>query len=295
MKKIILTVMVVSWSCYYVFSNLLIKNIESPYIEGLGIRIITFILMSLVFLIKKEKIHHFKNIKEFIQVISVACAVFLFDCLINIGLMFSSASIGTALLKTEILFVFLINAIIYKKRISAFDSLVSIIMFLGTLLIVIKDIKDITFDKWSLIFVASAVINSVCAFRIKALQNKYNIESNQMAYINNAVSLLLYFITSFVTAYPSRIISCISSNIRQLGLCSVCQVTLMLSYYYSLKNMSVRLTKVILLFVPILTLMIQLLLSYVTISTTQLIGILITLVSSFLFIFIENKKMREDI
>ena len=290
MKKVILIVMVVSWSCYYVFSDLLIKNIESPYIEGLGLRIITFILMSIVFFIKKEKVYHFKNIKEFIQIVSVACAVFLFDCLINIGLMFSSASIGTALLKTEILFVFLINAIIYKKQISVFDCVASTIMFLGAILIVIKDTKHITFDKWSLIFVASAVINSVCAFRIKALQKKYNIESNQMAYINNVVSLLLYLTSSFATAYPSKIISCISSNIQQLGLCSICQVTLMLSYYYSLNKMSVRLTKVILLFVPIMTLVIQLLISYVTINATQLIGVIITLASSLLFIFFENKK-----
>lgn len=170
MKKIILIVMVVSWSIYYVLSDLLIKNIESPYIEGLGLRIITFMLMSLFFLIKKEEFYHFESIKDFIEIISVACAVFLFDCLINIGLMFSSASIGTALLKTEIIFVFFINAIIYKKRISVSDCFVATIMCFGALLIVIKDTQHITVDGWSLIFIASAIINSVCAFRIKSLQ-----------------------------------------------------------------------------------------------------------------------------
>lgn len=116
-----------------------------------------------------------------------------------------------------------------------------------------------------------------------------------MAYINNAVSLVLYSIVSFATSFPSKIISCISINIQQLVLCSICQVTLMLSYYYSLKNMSVRLTKVVLLFVPIMTLLIQLLSAFVAISATQLIGVIITLTSSLSFIFLENKKKRDDI
>lgn len=135
-KVTLLSVMVIAWSVYYILDGSLITAMQSPYLVGLLLRMGTFLTMTVVFALSKRLKWVFQSWKEVARASLVATVAFLFDFLINIGLQYSSASSGTALLKTEILFVFLIDAFIRKKHLNAIEYTLSILMAVGVFLIV---------------------------------------------------------------------------------------------------------------------------------------------------------------
>ena len=135
-KVTLLSVMVIAWSFYYILDGSLITAMQSPYLVGLLLRLGTFLTMTVVFILSKRLKWVFRSWKGFTRAFLVATVAFLFDFLINVGLQYSSASSGTALLKTEILFVFLLDAFIRKKHLNAIEYILSILMAVGVFLIV---------------------------------------------------------------------------------------------------------------------------------------------------------------
>lgn len=138
-KVSLLSVMVIAWSFYYILDGFLITAIQSPYLVGLLLRLGTFFTMTVAFALSKRLKWVFRSWERVARASLVAVVAFLFDFLINIGLQYSSTSSGTALLKTEILFVFLLDAFIRKKHLNALEYILSILMAIGVFLIVAGD------------------------------------------------------------------------------------------------------------------------------------------------------------
>lgn len=291
-KTALLSVMVISWSFYYILDNSLITAVQSPYLVGLLLRLGTFFTMTAIFALSKRLKWVFQIQGWFAKAFLIAAVAFLFDFLINIGLQYSSASSGTALLKTEILFVFLLDAFIRKKRLSPTEYILSILMVAGVVLIVTGGRS--TFDAWSILFVISALLNSICAFEIKKIQADYSIDSYQIAYFNNVVSLILYAIITMLFVKEWHSLPMKNLNFSQLILCVLCQTLLMLTYYKALKITQVWIVKVVQLAIPILTIFIQRFFCGETLGICQNIGIVLSLASALFLIMKSSTRVGAD-
>lgn len=284
MKKHLLPIMVIAWSIYYILCDMLIDVLESPYFVGFLIRTITFVGLTVFMLASKKMKFNIREPKSFFVVIATAILVFVFDCLINVGLQHSSAASGTALLKIEMVFVLILNGALSNRKISARDGVVALSMAVGSFLIVLGDVRTWGVDWWSLLFILSAMLNSVCAFLIKKTQEKYEISSYKIVYINNMVSWLLYFCLAFVFegSVFFNVTELYNSNLWLIGiLCSICQMALMLTYYQALAKYQVWIVKASLLLIPIITLFVNVLFSSESITLVQIVGIGVTLTSAF--------------
>ena len=294
-NRILLPVMVIAWSIYYILCDILIDVLGSPYFVGLLLRTITFIGLTIFLLLGQKLKFKIKKPKHFAAIITTAILAFVFDCLINIGLQYSSATTGTALLKTEMVFVLFFGWLLYKRKMCVRDAVIALSMAAGSFMIVLGDLHAWSVDWWSLLFVLSAMLNTICAFSIKKIQETCDIGSYQIVYINNTISLLLYFVTVIVFdgSFFLNISQLYQSNLWVVGaVCGVCQMILMLTYYSALSKYQVWIVKATLLLIPIITLFFNVLFSTEKITLVQVVGTGITIVSAF-FLVIRDKNNIE--
>lgn len=187
--------MVVSRAFYYVLCKICITLSGSPFVAGLFLRFITFGFLNIYRKRIKDELRIRK--KTLYLVILIGSVVFLFDVLINIGFQYVPVSIGTVLLKTEIFFVLFFSIVFFKIKIKKWNFLFIFLMLLGVILCSDMQSLDMQFNIYSSLFIISAGLNAGCAFIIKNVQVKYRINSFDIAYINNIVSLILYTFCTF--------------------------------------------------------------------------------------------------
>lgn len=272
--------MVASWAFYFVLCKICITMSGSPFVAGLFLRIITFAFLNIYWrgMRGKRKIRIRK--KSLFFIILIGSVVFLFDALVNIGFEYVSVSIGTVLLKTEILFVLLISLVFLKIKINKWNYLFIVMMLFGVVLCMDMQSLDMQFNGYIFLFIVSAVLNAGCAFAIKNIQEKLAISSFAVAYINNIVSLVLYAVcTSFL---GRRQIACLFTEVNRIWfvigiflLCSICQTCLMITYYRNLEVLPVWVVKASLLFVPALSMIIEIFFLKTTINLSSLLGFLL--------------------
>lgn len=285
--------MVVSWAFYFVLCKICITMSGSPFVTGLFLRIITFAFLSIYWRGIRRKIRIEK--KPLLLILLIGSVVFLFDALVNIGFQYVSVSIGTILLKTEILFVLLISLVFLKIKIQKWNYLFIVLMLSGVVLCMDIQSLDMQFNGYSYLFIASAVLNAGCAFVIKNIQEKYAISSFAVAYINNIVSLFLYAVcTSF---FGRSQITRLFSEMNRIWfviviflLCSICQTCLMITYYRNLEVLPVWGVKTSLLFVPALSMIIEIVFLQTTIDLLSFLGFLLVSLGG-LGIIINSKNM----
>ena len=288
-KDFLAPLMVVSWSVYFVLCDMLIKSTGSPLLTGLLLRVGTFIGLSVTLLffgksnVKKIKKRHLSKI------IITGIMAFGYDLLINIGLKHSSATAGTALLKTEIVFVFFFGILFYKNKVKKIQVLCSSIMMIGAILIVVGSSNGVTIDIWALFFVLSALLNAFCAFMLKNIQMKDGPSGFQVAYVNNIISMLLYGILYFVIR-DSDFLVISKINVFCLIGCIICQILLIVTYYSALGLYPVWVVKTIILLIPVLTLFIQTVFFNFYISLTEIIGVVLTIMGGTFMMLITNQK-----
>jgi len=291
MKHFLLPLMVVSWSIYYVLCDYLIDKLGSPYYVGFLLRTITLILLSVFIMGRKKSLFRNLNPKCLVTIVLIAILAFSFDCMINIGLKYSDATSGTALLKTEIIFVILFGSFVSKTKIGIYNGIMMMLMSIGSFLILLKDIESFYVDIWSLLFVISALLNTTCAFLIKKTQEKHEVSSQQIVYINNFISWMLYFVMVFL--FDNNIFTELKDHCGfrvtiVTFFCGICQTTLMLTYYQALKKHPVWVVKTILLVIPIGTMIINYVFFDEYITSIQFVGMSIVTLSSLSLIL--NKK-----
>ena len=118
--------MVVSWAFYFVLCKICITISGSPFVAGLFLRIMTCFFLSIYCGITGRKIRIGK--KPLLLTVLIGSIAFFFDVLINIGFQYVPVSIGTVLLKTEILFVLLISLVVLKIEIKKWNCLFIVVM-----------------------------------------------------------------------------------------------------------------------------------------------------------------------
>lgn len=294
-KKSLLSVllMVVSWSCYFVLCKMCITMSGSPFIAGLFLRIMTFVFLSIYLKIVRVKNENEIKKKPLFFIILIGSIAFTFDALINIGFQYVPVSIGTVLLKSEILFVLLFSNIFFKITIKKFDCLSIILMLFGVVLCMDMRSSDVQFSGYSFLFIASAGLNAGCAFAIKYIQEKYAIGSWIVAYANNLISLVLYAVCTFFFGRKHTLQLLSEANqiwfaISIFLLCSICQTCLMITYYRNLKVLPVWVVKASLLLVPALSMIIEFVCLQVSISLLSFLGFVLVLLGG-LGIIINSK------
>ena len=293
---IFVILMIVSWAFYFVLCKICITATDSPFVAGLLLRIMTLAFLSTYWVITKKENAISIPVKPFFLTIAIGIIAFMFDALINIGFQYIPVSIGTVLLKTEILFVLLFSLLFFKVRIKKRKYLFIALMLLGVILCTNLQLSDMTFNLYSLLFIASAALNAICAFAIKYIQKKYSIGSFAIAYTNNIVSLVLYGICT-ASFNRQQFIGLFSDEDDLWGvviifvLCSVCQTGLMITYYRNLKELPVWFVKAFLLFVPALSMIIEFTILRTTISLISLLGFVLVSIGG-LGITIDSKHTR---
>lgn len=294
-KLLFVLLMVISWSFYFVLCKICIAVSGSPFVAGLFLRIMTFVFLSIYWRVAGENKIKIRK-KPLILTILIGSVAFVFDAFVNIGFQYVPVSIGTVLLKTEILFVLLISLVFFKIKIKKWNYLFIVLMLFGVVLCMDTQLLDIQFNGYSLLFIISAALNAGCAFVIKHIQEKYTISSFAVAYINNLVSLVLYAIcTSF---FGRNQISCLLSETNKIWfiiniflLSSICQTCLMITYYENLKVLPVWVVKASLLFVPALSMIIEIVFLQTTISLLSVLGLALVLLGG-LGIIINSKNIQ---
>ena len=289
-----LILLAVIWGCYYVASQ---KSVEimSVFTTGIIIRCITMVLLTLLMIGKKE-IHTLLNIKGiWPRLLLIGLLGFLLDLTAFVGLAFSTAGSGTALLKCDILFVNLITVLIYKQKFTKKEWLYTFVMLFGVLMVMKIDFTQFKLgSKGDIFFILSALFVSINAFVIKSVQKdkKNPAPNNVVAYYNNFITMILFTITAWVmgTLGELRLFGTNQFITVALLLAGLGQTLIYIVYYRNLRRFPVWLVKVFLLFMPVVSSIVSFLLFGETLVGTQYIGMAIVIMGAFGILMVQRKK-----
>lgn len=285
------------WGCYYVASQQMVNGL-SVFSAGVVIRVITFVLLLLYMAVRKE-LPLLKKVRGVLpRMLLIGILGFLLDLTAFLGLMLSSAGSGTALLKCDIIFVNLISMILYKTKFSKQQWFYSLVMLGGVFLVMNFQFSNFTIsDKGNLFFILSALFVSINAFLIKSVQldHRNPVSDRVIAFYNNAVTLLLFLITSLILGTLGQIKD-ITTNSKVMIASIVAgfgQFCIYWVYYWNLRHFPVWIVKVFLLLMPIVATTLSFLLFSERMIIKQYIGIVIVLGGA-LGILMEQRKVNKQ-
>lgn len=281
------------WAGYYVASQKAIKFM-SVFNVGIGIRLITMVLLTGILIFKKEFDLIFKTNGTFKKLILIGVMGYLLDLTAFIGLSLSTASSGSALLKCDILFVSLISVFIYKQKFSKTDWIFTFVMLFGVFMVMNVDFKNFQFtNAGNIFFILSALFVSINAFIIKSVQHdKTNpVSNNVIAYYNNFVTMILFTATALImgTFSQFKLISENKALLAALIIAGFGQTFVYIIYYKNLKTNPVWLVKIFLLLMPVFVSLISFILYREKLELIQYAGIAVVLLGAF-GILSEQKK-----
>ena len=284
------------WGGYYVASQQTVKQM-SVFDTGIVIRFLTMILLVVIMGARGElkQLFHVRGVLW--KLLLIGCLGFALDLTAFIGLTLSSAGTGTALLKCDILFVNLISCLIYKKHFRGIEWLMTLVMLFGVFLVVGVDFRHFRVDRGSIFFILSALFVSMNAFVIKSAQlDQKNPQSDDtVAFYNNFVTMILFFITSAfmgtlgqlsrLGSSPSLLIWSILAGLGQTGIYLV--------YYFDLRHFPVWIVKTFLLLMPIVASLLVFFLFGDRMTASEMIGAAIVLLGGLGMLLCERGKIRK--
>lgn len=284
------------WGGYYVASQQTVKQM-SVFDTGIVIRFLTMILLIVIMGARGElkQLFHVRGVLW--KLLLIGCLGFALDLTAFIGLTLSSAGIGTALLKCDILFVNLISCLIYKKRFRGVEWLLTLVMLFGVFLVVGVDFRHFRVDRGSIFFILSALFVSMNAFVIKSAQlDQKNPQSDDtVAFYNNFVTMILFFITSAFMGTLGQLSRLASS--RSLLIWSILaglgQTGIYLVYYFDLRHFPVWIVKTFLLLMPIVASLLVFFLFGDRMTASEMIGAAIVLLGGLGMLLCERGKIRK--
>ena len=247
----------VIWGSYYVASQQWV-GYTSVFTSGVGIRLLTFVFLTLIMLKRGELPLLLKTKGVFKRLLLIGTLGFLLDLTAFIGLSISSAASGTALLKCDVLMVNVMSVFIYKQRFTWKAWLCTFVMLFGVFLVMGIDFTSFQIgNPGNIFFLLSAFFVSCNAFVIKSVQLDKNNPTcdDVVAYYNNFVTLIYFTITSLImgTLGQFGVVAEDPYAALALLLAGLGQTLIYVVYYYNLRNYPVWLVKVFLLFMPIVS------------------------------------------
>ena len=284
MKKYLTVLfLAIVWAAFYI-AVAKANHVVSPFVTGMLVRLITLVILTLVMLFDKTILQLFKVKPVLPVLILIGVLGFALDFTSFIGFRHGSASVGTILLKTDVIMISLMSIIIYKEKFTLKDWALTLTMLLGVVLVLKINLFQLQFSPTDLFFILSAFFVSCNAFIIKWVQNqkKVPVLNNVIAYYNNLITLITFTILSFISgdvAQVSNILNTTSLSIVFL-IAGFGQFSIYYFYYKSLRELPVWIVKAILLLIPILTLIFDVIQSQNVPEYSQLIGTVIVLGSA---------------
>ncbi len=283
------------WGNYFIASNKALEQMSS-FTVGIIIRFITMILLTII-LIGKGKLGTLLQVKgELYRLLLIGLMGFLLDFTAFVGLQVSTTvGTGTALLKTDILFVNLISMIIYKQKFTKKEWLFTFVMLFGVLLVIGIHFGDFSpGDPGAIFFILSALFVSINAFLIKGAQrSKVNPISNDViAFYNNFVTMCLFAMAACAmdTIGELALFGAFSTLTAALLLAGLGQTLIYVVYYYDLAKFPVWIVKIFLLFMPVVATIGSYLFFREAITLRQGIGMIIVLVGACGILVTQRKK-----
>lgn len=284
----------VIWGTYYVASNKAVESM-SVFNVGIVIRLLTMLFLTAIMLKKGELRQLLQTRGVRFRLFLIGLMGFLLDYTAFVGLQLSaSAGLGTALLKTDILFVNLISVILYRQHFSRREWLYTFVMLFGVLMVMGLGLSSLSqIDPSCLFFILSALFVSINAFLIKSVQRSpVNPVSNRViAYYNNFITMLFFLATAAAMQTLNQFARIGSSRPLALALlvAGLGQTLVYIVYYYNLSHFPVWLVKVFLLFMPVVSSVISFVLFDELLSSKQIVGMLVVLIGA-LGILVEQRR-----
>ncbi len=288
------------WSVFYVsVSQINHDYAMNPFTTGVLVRSITFVLLTIVMVARKEMKSLFRVQGALPLLLLIGIFGFSLDITSFLGFQMGSASVGTILLKTDILMVNLMSIFILKERFGWFDWLLTGLLLVGVAMVLGINPFDLDFKVTDLFFVLSAFFVSCNAFVIKRVQaNKAPKISNLViAYYNNFVTMIVFFLISLLgsTLNGALRLSSDPGLLTWVLLAGMGQFFIYIFYYKSLSELPVWLVKAILLLIPVFTLLFDLFFKDKIPGISQLLGTVLVILAAAAMIVSHEKKRGDEV
>lgn len=282
------------WGGYYVASQYLVEC-TSPFASGVGIRFVTLIFLTLLMAGKKELLLLRRIQGVWKQLILIGTLGFLLDWTAFTGLSMSSAASGTALLKCDVLMVYLMSMVIYRQRFTWKAWGFVLVMLCGVFLVMGVDFRTFQIDNpGNLFFLLSAFFVSLNAFVIKSVQTdrKNPICDDVVAYYNNLITMIYFSAALLATGRAGDLSPVAEDGAAGLSLllAALGQTLVYVVYYYNLRNYEVWLVKTCLLLMPAVSAVVTFLLFGEKLVGTQYAGMAVVIAGA-VGILWEQKNM----
>lgn len=200
---------------------------------------------------------------------------FLLDFFSFLGLKNADSNIGTALLKTDVIFSALLSTFVFKNgpRFHVFDWLIILCMLFGVFLILDVNLIETNWTSTNMFFILSALCVTLNAFLIQYIQSKYHLPNYVIAYYNNLFTMVFFAIFAFFFERENMFISRFSLHVLILVVTAgVTQSLIYLFYYQGLSIFPVWFVKSILLLMPVFSMLINFIVFQIVPSIKHLIG-----------------------
>jgi len=284
------------WGSYYIASKISLQSL-SPFFVGLVVRAVTFFLLTVLMITRKEIRQLFKLKGIVLRLFLIGLLGFSLDITAFVGLRLSSAANGAILLKSDVLFANLISIIFLKERFTLRDWLYTLLILFGVTLVMNVDLIHFRFQGvGDVFFLLSAFFVALNAFVIKSVQldKKNPASDNVIAFYNNLITMVIFFFVLLITRekFPLQ-------NLREdinlslsLLYAGIMQTLIYVFYYFNLRRLPVWLVKISLLLMPVFATIISFFILGESLNPLQIVGMIVVLTST-AGIIVEQKRKKE--
>lgn len=265
--------MVAAWAVYYTASKLEVDACGSPFLAGFLLRAAALVFLTIQLGAMGKLPQLLRQGKTLIVLLSIGVFGFLLDTFANLGYQSGSLSVGTALLKTDVLMVNLTTVLVCRKKLYVSDWAGTLVMLFGVLLVLGVRAGEASIHWTDLYFLLSAACVTANAFLIKAAEEKYGADTDIIGYYNNLVVVLLFFLASLFTGAFEGLGEKTAGQLPMILLGGLAQTLIYFFYYRNLKRHEVWLVKLYLLFMPVLSCFLGAAFLGETLTAPQILGI----------------------
>lgn len=275
------------WAAYYYSLGISNKLID-PFATGVFIRLLTFLILTVV-MGARRRLKALAVPRSLLpRLVLIGCMGFLLDITAFLGSRYGNAATGSILLKTDVIMVGILSAVLYRQKFSRKEWGLVVLMLLGVALVLGVEPRNFTLQWADLFYLLSAFFVSINAFLIKGAQEK-SCPNDVIAYYNNFVTLLFFLGASLVTQTLKDL-----EQVRQptllmaLLIGGLGQFFVYVFYYKALATLSVWNVKIILLLIPVITLGYDFVITGSVPTLGKLLGMVIVLLSAVAVIRIQS-------
>lgn len=283
-----------TWAGYAVVSQMLVKRIPVEVV-GAWSRIFAMLFLVGMAFIHREARLLVKPGPVVWYAILIGVVAFGMNAaqLYGLRMPHASASNFSLIVKTDVLFTLLAARLLLKERIFALDYAGVAVMVLGVGLIMIQDLLHYQFAIVSdLLFLSIALGLTFNAFIIKA---KLQVLSNRVvAGYNCSMSLLGFLILLVATRQWREAVVVLEqpAHMALLVAFGALIAGVFLTYYHALNRLPLWLVRVLLLFTPLFTMLLDSLVQGTQITAAQVAGMLLLTAGAGIIIVGHDRRQR---